>query len=81
MKYTVTRDQAQDSHLSNISIAVWEDDCWAKVHMNSDGEWEALSVESVIITECTPEEFELEYGIVPPKAGSKSVLIAEYSWE
>jgi hypothetical protein len=62
---------------------VWEgENVLDKLKMDSDGMWEAPGVGSAaVVNELTSQSFEKEYGIVPPKAGSKNVLVANYSWE
>lgn len=80
MKYTVTRDQAVEHNMKNHPIAIWDADAFDKVYMDSDGEWSS-GAESGLVDELTLEEFEQQYAIVAPKAGSKNILQAVYSWE
>ena len=78
----MTRDQANEYNLGDLTIAVWEgENILDKLKMDSDGMWAAEGVPTTVIDELTAESFEKEYGIVPPKAGSKNVLVANYSWE
>lgn len=82
MKYVVTRDQANEHNLGDLTIAVWEGENTLDIlKMDSDGMWAVQGVPTAVINELTTEDFEKEYGIVPPKAGSKGILVATYEWE
>jgi hypothetical protein len=87
MRYVVTRDQAVEFTMARTDIAIWGDDIFDNLKMDGDGQWEGIvsgsmdSTSGGMINEMDADTFEKEYGIVPPKAGSKSYLRAEYTWE
>jgi hypothetical protein len=81
MRYVVTRDQRVEHTLGMDDIAIWDEKAFDSLKMDSDGQWSAGDKSVGLIDEMRAHAFEKEYGIVPPKAGSKGYLKATYEWE
>ena len=87
-KFIVTRDQRTDfTGVANTDIAVWDykDGAFDTLAMDGDGCWGYPETGGGpllgLIDEIEVDAFEETYGIAPPRAGTKNVLRADYTWE